>query len=267
MTKPRGRPPQKYPASGFVGARHGTYEITGEGPRDARSRRQFHAMCGCGSTRLIRLTEIVEGRSTSCAACAPLIHGHARQHTMTPEYRAWVNMKTRCYVETARAYPRYGGRGIKVCDRWLTDFPAFLADMGPRPSDRHSINRRDNDGDYAPDNCGWATATEQGRNRRTNVILTAFGKSQTIAEWAEETGFERSLFEKRLARGWPADRIVSEPPNHDPSPTCARGHEYTAENTGFRAGGARVCRLCSAENSRRSAARKRAAQTEGGNGR
>lgn len=88
----------------------------------------------------------------------------------SPEYSAWVNLRYRCNNPGAPAYANYGGRGVKVCERW-DSFENFLVDMGRRPSPRHSIDRRDNDGDYTPENCRWATATEQLRNRR-NIKLT-----------------------------------------------------------------------------------------------
>jgi hypothetical protein len=89
-------------------------------------------------------------------------HGLSR----TPEFRVWTNMKTRCYNRKAINYERYGGRGITICDRWRDDFAAFYADMGPRPSPSHSIDRRNNDLGYSPDNCCWATSAAQGLNRR-----------------------------------------------------------------------------------------------------
>lgn len=84
----------------------------------------------------------------------------------TPEYRIWTHMKGRCLNETDARYADYGGRGIIVCDRWVESFAAFLADMGPRPSKSHSIDRIDNDGGYEPSNCRWATDQEQSLNKR-----------------------------------------------------------------------------------------------------
>lgn len=92
-------------------------------------------------------------------------HGHNRVGKRTPEYRAWVGMKTRCYNPNEEAWERYGGRGIKVCERWLNSFENFLKDMGRKPSSQHSLDRVNNDGHYNPYNCRWATRREQCLNR------------------------------------------------------------------------------------------------------
>lgn len=84
----------------------------------------------------------------------------------TPEYKAWKDMRLRCSNPKHKDYPNYGGRGIKVCERWQNSVQAFVADMGPRPSKDHSLDRKENSGNYEPDNCRWATKLEQSRNRR-----------------------------------------------------------------------------------------------------
>lgn len=111
-----------------------------------------------------------------------------------------------------REAANYADRGISVCERWAS-FANFLADMGPRPSSGHSIDRIDNNGDYEPSNCRWATRTEQARNRRSNRIISALGYDRSIGEWTELLGASHSLIWHRLRLGWPPERAVSEPPN------------------------------------------------------
>lgn len=115
------------------------------------------------------------------------IHGHCRQHRPTPTYRAWVNMLSRCYNEKSTSYPFYGGRGISVCNRWRLSFVDFIADVGERPSPRHSMDRVNTNGNYEPANVRWVTHTEQCRNRRSNIsVIRGDGISyRSLAEAAE----------------------------------------------------------------------------------
>ena len=117
-------------------------------------------------------------------------------------HRVWDSMKTRCTNPRSGNYKNYGGRGIKICDRWLHSFEAFAEDMGPRPSAAHSLDRIDVDGDYEPKNCRWATWKQQGRNRRTNVFVTIGNETKCLAEWAEESGIEYATVTKRIREGW-----------------------------------------------------------------
>lgn len=129
----------------------------------------------------------------------------------TPEYRAWQTMRLRCLNPANEAYPNYGGRGITVCARWLNDVAAFYADMGPKPSPKHEIDRENNDGHYEPGNCRWVLRKVNDRNRRNNHIVEVDGARRTISEWCEISGLPHSTVSKRLLAGWPADRAVTEP--------------------------------------------------------
>jgi len=111
-------------------------------------------------------------------------------------------MKYRCLAPTCKHYKNYGGRGIKVCDRWLNSFENFLLDMGRKPSPKHSIDRIDVNGDYEPSNCRWATDGEQMRNIRNNVILTINGISKCATDWAIDMGLSPLLVLDRKRKGW-----------------------------------------------------------------
>jgi hypothetical protein len=119
----------------------------------------------------------------------------------TKEYRAWSHMLSRCTNPTDKSYQYYGGRGISVCDRWIS-FKNFFEDMGKSPSVAHSIDRVDNDGNYVPENCRWATVKEQRRNKRDNRILVIDGERKTLAEWAEKFGVLYKTAHNRLRMGW-----------------------------------------------------------------
>lgn len=128
-----------------------------------------------------------------------------------PENRIYFGIISRCENENHTAYKNYGGRGIKICDRWRTSFDNFLNDMGRIPGPEYSIDRIDNDGDYCPENCRWATVTDQARNRRSNHIIEAFGKSQCMMDWAEEMGLTFQTLKDRLRRGWCVTRSLLTP--------------------------------------------------------
>jgi len=144
-------------------------------------------------------------------------HGHKRRGSKTSEYGIWSQMIGRCHNETNESYEDYGGRGIKVCDTWRNDFAAFLRDMGPRPSLKHTLDRYpDNDGNYQPGNVRWATKTEQARNTRSNVIVIIDGARMTLAEAVELSGLPYSIVRNRLHRyGWAPARAFGFPEDRE----------------------------------------------------
>lgn len=125
----------------------------------------------------------------------------------SPEHRAWSSMIRRCTNPTQRAYKNYGGRGIVVCERWLKSFECFLEDMGRLPPD-HTLDRIDNDGNYEPGNCRWATKTTQANNTRRNHFIEHAGRRQTIAEWAMEIGVKHATLKRRIYKGLSLDRAL-----------------------------------------------------------
>src|SRR5215831_3457274 len=169
----------------------------------------YRCRCSCGQERIVNAGSLRSGRSASCGCLHREVvsmkahkHGHAgnEQH---PLYTVWAQMLSRCSCPTANGYERYGGRGIKVCERWRTSFEDFLADMGPRPTPRHTLDRfPDNDGDYEPGNVRWATPAEQNRNKRSNRLLTHDGVMRCLTDWATTTGLSAGTITMRLQLGW-----------------------------------------------------------------
>jgi hypothetical protein len=138
-------------------------------------------------------------------------HGVTVGGVVPLEYASWRGMMERCYNPECAKYPRYGGRGITVCERWH-DVRAFISDMGKRPSPEHSIGRIDNDGNYEPSNCRWETRTQQSRNRSCNKLITHNGETLPVTAWAEKTGINAQVIYKRKDRlGWDDSRAVTIP--------------------------------------------------------
>lgn len=125
------------------------------------------------------------------------------------EFEAWHSMKQRCSNPNYKNYKWYGGRGIRVCDRWLNSFTDFYGDMGKRPSNKYSLDRIDVNGNYEPDNCKWSTAKEQHNNKRTNKVIEVNGRTQTIQQWCDELGINSHTVYKRLSRGWLTERALT----------------------------------------------------------
>lgn len=142
-------------------------------------------------------------------------HGHTKgpakiRNRGTRVYKAWCNMKTRCYNKNNKDYPYYGGRGIKVCSRWRNNFSAFLEDMGEPPKD-YQLDRINNEGNYEPGNCRWTDKVTQMRNCRKARPITFNGRTQLITEWAYELGVKPATLIMRFHRGWSVERALTQP--------------------------------------------------------
>ena len=171
--------------------------------------------CGCGAVKNIPAVNVTRTRRPA-RTCGAVVHVKASRHrthgrTNTPEYSVWRSVVARCTKPTDRRFKNYGGRGITVCDRWLK-FENFLADMGQRPAPGLSVERKNNDGPYSPENCVWATAAEQVANRRNTHRLTLNGVTKTLAEWAREIGLPwRTLHGRIFDYHWTVERALTTP--------------------------------------------------------
>jgi hypothetical protein len=173
------------------------------------------------------------------------VHGYSRKSVKrAPEYSAWMDMRGRCTAPSHKAYPAYGGRGITICERW-SDFRNFIADMGPRPSTRESLDRINVNGPYSPDNCRWATRDTQNNNRRNTRRLTWRGETLSIAQWQRKLGYGKGVIKTRLRLKWSLERIFTEPVIARRKQTlCKKGHPLTGRNLHVTSQGSRLCRQC-----------------------
>lgn len=179
--------------------------------RDEQHRGRWHCLCDCGTRKSVRHDHLREGRVRSCG-CLKTTNPNHTTHGLshTPEYAIWSKIRGRCLNLTDAAYASYGGRGITLDHRW-DDFAAFYTDMGPRPSHLHEIDRIDNDGPYSPENCRWATKSEQANNKRNTVWIEYRGARLTLTDAVRMTGLRRKTLRQRIYYGWSGERIIDTP--------------------------------------------------------
>lgn len=198
------------------GLRFGRWTAIERAPSDPKHNSRWLCRCDCGAERVVMLQSLRAGLSLSCGChqrervrATSTRHGHTAAGRNSPEYTSWQSMRSRCCDPKNDRFKDYGGRGIRVCDRWQK-FEAFLADMGPRPRGT-SLERLENDGHYEPVNCVWATRIEQARNTRRCRVLAFRGESLPVAAWAERLGIHQATIGARLKRGWSVDGALSTP--------------------------------------------------------
>ena len=191
--------------------------------------RMWRCLCDCGNTTLVTGPNL-RRNTTSCGcvlkewskklgsspeyikkrAAAVTKHGHKRRGRVTVEYKTWLAIKRRCYDTKCKDYGNWGERGIRVCERWLHSFDNFLADMGERPSDKHSIDRLDPNGNYEPANCRWATMTEQGSENRRGMCATVFDgvEYQSLAAACRANGVKYTTVFQRIKTGYSVNAAI-----------------------------------------------------------
>lgn len=178
--------------------------IDDSGKRSPNKSILWKCRCDCGGWSLRTSADLHRITHMNCGCVKPPANVTVKHgHTNSPTYVSWLAMKKRCLYEKHPAYHNYGGRGIKVCRRWLGDsgFENFLADMGERP-DGTTLERRDSNGNYTKGNCRWATRTAQANNTRANRMLRMGGRTKTASMWAREYGLNVAVIYERLKRGW-----------------------------------------------------------------
>lgn len=170
----------------------------------------WNCRCTCGDDVLIPSSTLLRGASAaSCGKreCRPaFIDGKRRSITCN----SWKAMIRRCTKPDSDNYPQYGGKGITVCERWM-DFKMFIADMGERPSSQFTIDRKDSNGNYCPENCQWSDKTTQTRNRSCAKRLTFEGVTLPVIEWANSKSIPLSVIYQRMARGWDDEKVLLTP--------------------------------------------------------
>jgi hypothetical protein len=204
--------------------------------REPGKRQFWICQCTCGKTAFVANNSLITGNKQSCGCMRnPIIHGHARQSgPRSPEHAAWSDMKRRCTNLNFKHYKNYGGRGILVCARW-SKFEFFLADMGLRPSKKHTIDRIDNNGNYSPENCRWSTREEQANNTRRSVYIDVNGVRMTHAQAERHVGLSKGTIGNRMRDwGWSAQKALTTPLlKHGNSAAFPKGHKSWNEGKGF----------------------------------
>lgn len=198
----------KYP-SDLTGIRFSRLVVLRRGS-SCKAGSRWVCKCDCGSVVTVQRCALITENTKSCGCLKRdlakvlgsvnnIKHGATIDPIKLPTYKIWLGMRKRCRDQWDK---RYAGRGIKMCERWLNSFDHFYEDMGARPSLKHSIDRKNVNGDYEPSNCRWATVIEQNNNRRNNLIIEYDGKKHSLSEWSRITGIKALTIRYRILRGW-----------------------------------------------------------------
>jgi hypothetical protein len=192
----------------LIGQQFGRLTVIAFSHSDERA--MWVCRCECGNEKLVASKLLTAGQTKSCGCLRGTHHQAAAGSARPRVYRIWQAMLNRCRNPNVQNYARYGGRGIRVCERWMS-FENFFADMSDPPSPSHSIDRIEGDGDYEPGNCRWATEKEQQANRRCNRYVTHDGATRTLKEWSQLLGGSENIVSIRLRNGWTELAAVTTP--------------------------------------------------------
>lgn len=195
----------------ITGQVFGRWTVISFQERRNKSRYLWVCRCACGNVKAVAANDLKNGMSKSCG-CYRRENPYKRRNGMSGQsiYKRWRAMIRRCYEVHKSDYSYYGGRGIFVCERWHT-FENFFADMGYPPTSKHTLERVDNDGPYSQDNCIWALQKVQTRNRRSTKLLTLYGVTKCMTDWAIEFGIPKAALQYRLSSGWPVEDAITIP--------------------------------------------------------
>ena len=201
----------------LTGQKYGKLTVLYRDKKVPGKKTRWICKCDCGNIKSVKAVSLKKGETKSCG-CAVQDYHNRRNNAGCKNsklYALFTGIKVRCYCETDMHYPAYGGRGIKMADEWKDDFWAFANYLESLPhygEKGYSIDRIDVNGNYEPGNVRWATAKEQANNRRSGSLVTAFGKTQTISEWADEVGMNYyTLWSRIYGSGWDAEKALTTP--------------------------------------------------------
>lgn len=202
-----------------IGDKYNRWTVIGEPTKNSIGQLCYLCRCECGNERNKEFSAIYSGHSKSCGclrnentARRNTKHGAAQRGAMTRLYKEWRSMRNRCKYESMDDYYLYGGRGIKVCDEWQSDFAAFRNwALWNGYDDLLVLDRIDTNGNYEPSNCRWVTLAENGQNKRNNRLITAFGETKCMSAWGSDQRckIKTTALQHRLNTGWGPEEAIT----------------------------------------------------------